>query len=366
VLRYRYDAARIAVDAGDPNTARWLREFVTPWFAVEASPRNDHSVRVTWSESACAELARVAVTAARRTQACFTLDAGPLELPAWRRRGSLVVMDAERDCFYRVTGSDVEVVARPGNPRVRIALLRIVREIATAQAQSRRRILGLHAAAFAVRGRACLVVGPKRSGKTTLLVHALSSGNAALLANDRVLVDATEETGLALGVPAVISLRQGTLDRFPRLRGNASSPRKPLLLHSAELAAARHSNVDDAPADGLALSPPQFTARLGAESVASARLAAFLFPEFDPGVENWVLELLTPEAGADRLRDGLYGGRSRPHEATLFQRAIGSPSAAEPEAIIAQLAPRLPLYRCRLGPDAYRYSARSLLQATLP
>jgi hypothetical protein len=153
-------------------------------------------------------------------------------------------------------GSDVEVVARPGDLRVRIALLRIVREIATAHAHSRRRTLGLHAAAFAARGRACLVVGPKRSGKTTLLVHALSSGNAVLLANDRVLVDATEETGLALGVPAVISLRQGTLGRFPGLRGSASSPRKPVLLHSAELASARHSNVD-----GLGLDAYRYSAR---------------------------------------------------------------------------------------------------------
>src|SRR5262249_6982123 len=98
---------------------------------------------------------------------------------------------------------------------VRSALFSVVRELATNHAQRAGDLL-LHASAFTIGRRGVVIAGPKKAGKTTMLVHALHRAAPEYVSNDRVLITA-EASPRAVGVPTVVRLRRGTLDLFPVL-----------------------------------------------------------------------------------------------------------------------------------------------------
>ena len=360
---YRYGPARIDVAASDADAARWLEEFLSPWFAVGPPGRSPLGVRLTYSATAFATLERRKAAASLEPRACFALDREVVELPGWTEDGDSVIEDLERDCFYRVRPRSVEIVARPGFKRVRVGLMRVVRELAAARMLERRSILDVHAAAFAVAGRGVLLVGPKQSGKTTLLVSALASGRASLLANDRVFVDVRQNPGRAYGVPTLVSLRTGTLRWFPGLPQGL--PERPALLHASELEAQAGAASRDAAPLHLTLSPAQLAGRLGAGVAASAPIAAIIFPEICPTAASWSLEPVGLEDGASWLRENLYGVSTGLRSRTVFEDAALVPSRGHPQRakLVDRLASGIPLFRCRLGRHAYRDGAEAWLRA---
>jgi hypothetical protein len=97
-----------------------------------------------------------------------------------------------------------------------------VRELAANRAQRTGGLL-LHAAAFAAGDQGIVVAGPKRAGKTTLLLHALSAASARYVSNDRVLVTADRGRAIARGVPTIVRVRRGALDRFPAVAARFAS-----------------------------------------------------------------------------------------------------------------------------------------------
>lgn len=205
---YRFGTAIIEVGIDDHEVALWLEEFLTPWFSAEAPGQTGFHVRMTVSKERFATLVRREAESSLRPLACFGLDSALVSYPGWiEADGTTIVADEEFCCYYRVGDNLVEVVARPQDRQARIGLMRVVRELAALCTLARPEILDLHAAAFVFRGRAVLLAGDKKAGKTTLLAHALASRQAALLANDRVIV---EESQLqAHGVPTVVAVRGG-------------------------------------------------------------------------------------------------------------------------------------------------------------
>src|SRR5262249_21756687 len=148
-------------------------------------------------------------------------------------------------------------------------------------------VLDLHAAAVAVGERAVLLVGPKQAGKTTLLVDALASGRAQLLANDRVFVELSARAARAFGMPTLGSRRTGTLRWFPdRAHG---LPERRGLLAAEELAAGAGGAPTAAARLHLSLSPGQLAGRLGAGVAAAAPIAAIVFSEIAPAATTWSL-----------------------------------------------------------------------------
>ena len=356
---YRFGDAVIAVEVGDPDGARWLCELLTPWFALVASVAGGPRVRVTPSAGRFAELAATQLQAATRPLPCFTLDSALVSYPAWTETdGTTVVADGEYGCYYRVLGDQVEIVMRPRDRLARMGLLRVVREMAMARALASAGVLDLHAAGFVVRDLAVLLVGGKRTGKTSLLGHVLASEHAPLLANDRVLVDGASLR--ATGVPSVVAPDEGTLRRLPAL--GRGLPRRAALLHAGELASAEA--VASASGPRLVISPAQFARQLGATTQASARLGVIVFSEIAPDEAMWSLHPLGRDEGAQRLLTGVYAGPARPRAPTLFQGAAAPASQATAQAELARrLAGAVPLVHCRLGPDAYRGHARAWLRA---
>jgi hypothetical protein len=362
---YRFGPAVIDVEADDPDTTRWLAEFLVPWFEVAAHGRGEFSIRLTCSAPAVAALERQRALASCRPVACFALDSQVVSLPSWAEEdGGTVIADSGRGCFYRVQGRSVEIIAHPGLRRVRVGLMRVVREIAAACLLAQGNVLDFHTAAFSVGGRAVLLVGPKKGGKTTLLVSVLASSRAALVANDRVFVDASRRPGQAVGVPTLVSLRDDTLQLFPNLR--RGFPRCPARLHTAELESPDAATLegDDAP-PVFALSPTQLARRLGAPTVRGGPIAAVVFPEISPAVDGWSLEPIGTAEGTTRLRGCIYGSRSGSRSRTVFEELVGGQVARpqERDTAIGRLAAWVPLFRCRLGRDAYRGGAEAWLQA---
>ena len=170
---YRCGAARVAVETGDRDASRWLAEFVTPWFEPCPALSSSRDVRFRASQIEFESIERQYSAATTRPIPCFGLDSDVVQLAGWTEAGTTVVADTELGSFYRVSATGVEVIARPGFPRARIGLMRVVRELLVAGAKAADRLLDLHAAAFATSAGAVLLVGPKQAGKTTLLTHFL-------------------------------------------------------------------------------------------------------------------------------------------------------------------------------------------------
>ena len=353
---YRYGPARIDVEADDAGAARWLREFLIPWFEACPPGAGEFSVRLTASASAFQALERQQAAATPRPRACFCLDSQLVELPSWTDAEDTLIADGKLGCCYRLRPGRVEIVARPGSLRLRIGLMRVVRELAALRVLGEVGCLDLHAAAFAVKDRAVLLVGPKRAGKTTLLVSALGSGRASLLANDRVFVETNGSPALAFGMPTLVSIRPDTLERFPIL--GSSIPGGTGLLHSAEVAAfAADASSDERPLKP-SLSPAQLAQQLGAGTLRCAPIAAIVFPEISGAQAGWSLTPIPREHASARLRENLYGARLGPRSRTAFEEIVdGRPQRRpEPAEPLDRLATSLPIFA--LSPGTRRLPRR--------
>lgn len=365
---YRLGPTVVDVEADDPDDARWLTEFLTPWFDITGFGKGEFTVRSTRSVSAFAALERRQAVATPDSVTCFALDSQVVSLPGWPEDdGSTVIADSRFACFYRMHKRTVEIISRPGLRRMRVGLMRVMRELAAARMRRQEGILDFHSAAFTVGGRAVLLAGPKGAGKTTLLLGVLALRRASLLANDRVFVDAARYPGLAIGIPTLISLQEGTLRLFPNLR--CGLPDRPARMHSGELGSPDSGTCEDNDvATVFALSPTQLAQRLSVPTVREGLVAAILFPEVAAAADARSLEPIAPADGARQLIECVYGIRSRPRPLTVFEKLVGDRVDREEDCVtlVGRLATETPLFRCRLGRDALRDGAKALMQAVFP
>ena len=356
---YSFGPAVVDVDTDTDGDSRWLAEFLTPWAAATAFGSGDVRVHLNRSDPVFDALDRRSGTANARLIPCFALDSRLVTLPGWDDGGGTVLADEELGCFYQVHGRSVHIVARQGERRARLGLMRVVREALAARRLARGRLLDLHAAAIQVGQRAVLIAGPKHVGKTTLLCHALASGGARLLANDRVFVDVDQTPGVVYGVPTLVSVRPATLELFPDLRRGPAE--RPVLLHAGE-----HEETSDVAAHGrdFSLSPAQLARRLDSTCVPSAPLGAIVFPEISSDADTWIVDALGAAEGLALLGACVYGGHREGQSRTILDELGGlGPPRADTEAMAGRVADEVRFLRCRLGPHAYDRGADAWLRA---
>ena len=114
---YRFGPARIDVESDDPDAARWLREFLIPWFEACPPGAGDFRVRLTVSAPAFDALARRQAAATPRAARLLrprqpdlpSCPAGRTPRAACSRRPS-----AAASTGWRPGG--VEIVARTASP----------------------------------------------------------------------------------------------------------------------------------------------------------------------------------------------------------------------------------------------------------
>ena len=363
---FGYGPTTVRVTSSEACTLAWLEEFVCPPFERRRGSRPDARVRFDVSEARYAELARDGARAPTRQIPCFALDTRVVHHPARVEPDRTTAFDAQFGCFYVVSPDGVEVVSQPRSGGRRSGLMRVLREVATQRFRRESRVLELHAAALAAGKRGVLVAGPKRAGKTTLLLHALAGTEprARFVANDRVFVSVGEPP-VVHGVPTIVSVRPETLAMLPRLLENVPDMARVSRLAASELGAALAAHGPHPGGRRLRLSPPQLCRGLGVEAAASAPLSVGVFCEVAPDASGFEVARLGEKAARDALSACRYGAGAEGSRDTFFAR-VETPAPDE-DALLGELAARVPFFSCRVGPDAYRRDpgARALLDRVL-
>jgi hypothetical protein len=212
----------------------------------------------------------------------------------------------------------------------------------------------VHGAAVADRAGVTLFVGAKQAGKSTLLLHALVEGDTRYVSNDRVFVRTGAAGAAVLGMPTIVSLREGSLPLAPQLRDEVASRAWHCASTVAEARAHRRAGER---AEGASerwppgLSPSQLCVLLGVEAQAGGALARIVFPEVarTAGAARFALRRLAPEeAGARLVATGLVAA-GRP--ATFVSETVPTPGSLV--RAVQALAALVPCFACTVGPDAY-------------
>ena len=94
-------------------------------------------------------------------------------------------------------------------------IYRLIRELLV-RAAERRGVIRFHAAACESNEQGIMICGPKRAGKTTILMSFLSRGYA-FVSSDRVLLKPVRDTIKASGIPQDVSILPRTISSIPDL-----------------------------------------------------------------------------------------------------------------------------------------------------
>jgi hypothetical protein len=351
---FHFAGAVLRVETAEAPLA-WLHEFVAPYFPARDCGAHDRTIVLTIDALEHARLARCGPHPRRLAKACFTLDSGIANGRVWNAPGAAeVVFDEELGAFYRRSPGDlavVEIVAARDRAETRLALLRVVREYAMLYA-TRAGWLILHAAAVDFGDYGLVIAGPKRAGKTTLLLHALRNERGRYVSNDRVALSGEPSGVTAHGLPTIVSIRKESARWFAGLDARFDRAR----YHYSRRATERNGDVEarsPTPAPTWGLSPGQLCELLGVSPRASTPVAAVLFPRVGASTGSVTFEPLTADHAVAAWQRTLF--RSCPPDGVF---AIGTEAATSAEA--ARLAARVPSYACSLGPDAYAAGVRWL------
>jgi hypothetical protein len=353
--RFLYPGVSILVVSDSPGHLAWLAEFLGPDFAIAPPANADHTVVLDVDTGRYLDLWRRGPDPDGTWIDCFALDTGAVRLPHWRSgTDELVVFDAEYRVFCVVSADrrTIRLVAPRLGLSMRNTLMRVVRELAMI-ASERSGALIVHGAAALVGGAGLLLAGPKKSGKTTLLVHLLSRPDSEFVANDRVAVTLERAGGAALrGMPTIVAIRARTARTFPsfeeRLRASGFHAWSTL----DEVARRRRRQSAIRPVS--ALSPTQFATLLGVRRTASATLATILFPRVTGAGGGIAVRRLAPPEASERLRRALF----RAHAPTSHVGMLLAPPAEttvteDRDARCRRLADLVPCFDCALGRQAY-------------
>jgi hypothetical protein len=349
----RYEGCRFSVRASDVEDLRWLAGFLASGFEEAPAAPADHEVELVVGAEACDALSSEEARDVASLEG-FAADSDPILLERIADDGARAVYrDPRHPILFRVErgAARVEVLARERSRSARTALMRVVRELAMARVVRTGGVL-VHGAVVATPRGAVVLAGPKRSGKTTLLLALLLAREGAYVANDRCVL---REEGGALsvrGLPTIVSLRRDALERFPAARARLAEVRP-------EVAAAWEAGGASGPGATLeapraSVSPPELLRLLGAAPAASsAPLRALVFPRIGGGPRALSLRRLEPEEALRRFEAGLFrAGRASPL-AEVFVPADASEVAELARASAARLGRRvaaeIPCFECAIG-----------------
>lgn len=352
----------IDVSSNQAGDVDWLVENITPQFRRTRSAVSDFTVRLRADDARFRQLDLRGPHRDGDTLSVFAFDVKLVHQPVWNADDDrLVVFDREFRVFYIIDRSRaaIEVVARPAKRWARIALFRVVRELAMGQAV-RTGDLVMHSAAFAVRDLNFLISGPKNAGKTTLLIHALEDQRVRLISNDRTLVFRRHGEFEVLGLPTVVKVRPGTLGLFPEL-GDAS---RRCLDACDTLSEIKHGAKSEPSGDDsgpLVLSPAQFRSLLSCEFAPGGRPAAIVYPRVQHETRGLRLQRLGPEEALHDVRNGIFGA-SRPQKPpSLFASLAGAAAPSTTEDLYRMIAYSVPTFRCILGANSFAAGGRAFI-----
>jgi hypothetical protein len=351
--RFAFPGAAIDVAADEPALS-WLAHFLRPWFSAGDGGATHRAVSLVADASRHAAISSMA---RGRTDSvpCFLLDTRIISHPLiGSADGRSWIDDRELDVVYGVDDSSVEIVTAADGPQSRVALMRVVRELALVQARRQGWVVQ-HCSAVAHEDRAVSFCGPKKAGKTSMLLHSLAAGSAAFVANDRAVVTTAEDQTVVLrGMPTIVALRADTLGLFPAFAERIRpAPDRHWLTPAESQRRVDRPWLD--PGRPVDLSPNSLATLLGVEVRAEAPLGMIAFPHVDPSIAGYEVRPLTPAEALLRLRGGLLGAATPDAPLSVLDSIGGflSRSAVEAHEASLERLSRLPAAVLRIGSNAF-------------
>jgi hypothetical protein len=364
---FHYHGLIIRVESTDPSALRWLEEFLCPAFDIVETSVFACSVFLRVDTPRYEAILRRGASPEGGRKAVFALESSVIFLPVWLALSpDLVLFDEECRVFYGVDASKsrVCIVTAAHNLAARVALMRVIREYAMNYVQRTGGFV-IHGAAFVAGERGIIVAGPKKAGKTSLLIHALRHRTVTFAANDRVLVYFNGTVPLWRGMPTIVTLRQQTVQMFSHLqrRLRESSYHHQLSLLEAANGSHRHPRPEGA--GTFTLSPAQFCKLLQVRPTTHGKVWRLVFPRVTGAGGSIQLTRLSAPAAAFRLSQALFRHGSTTRPSALFACHDDGLCTAtiDYERLCLRLTSSVHCYDCQLGVQAYRgeYSAAKFL-----
>ena len=310
---FEFASLCVRVTSTDGAMLDWLGEFLGPAFSPsDATSIPRHAIAVEFNSTDYENLTRAVPHAAEEID-CFTRDQRYSRRPSWLdSAGRRIIQDRHTECLYIYDDRDREaltILTKNGATRARPGLLRVVRELATAHAL-RLGYVHLHAAAVETRGRIVAFGGPRMSGKSTLLLHALASGEARFTTNDRLVVDTTGGRSIARAMPTIVTLREDAVDVFPMLRSRLGASGY-MWIHTKAESANGIGRQDGRPLDEpkrsmRSVSPSQLCDLLRVRATGSGPLGLIAFPRIGSDESAGGVRVLSSLEAASRIRSSLF------------------------------------------------------------
>jgi len=355
---FAYNGLTIRVYSGNPSHLSWLEEFLSPQFQLLGEGTSECIVSLTGDDQLFREVFRRGARSDGGRVDCFALDSNLVRLPLWQSLSpDQIIFDPQFRVFYVVNpgGAETEMLTRANSLAARISLMRVTREFAMNHSH-RAGCLIIHGSAFVVGDRGVIIAGPKRAGKTTLLIHALRGGAAAYLSNDRVVASFDGTAPMLRGMPTVVTIRRQTLEMFPDLLDRLLERSYRSRLSLSELKEGRFQPVQPGENGDFYLNPAQLCALLEVVSVAQAQAEAMVFPRVTGRAGTIEIEQLSVEAAASRLTESLFSADSAQKVSAVFVPPgdVPNPDRATLEDLCLKFASEVRCFECRLGDDAYR------------
>ena len=358
---------RVAVECPSEDDLVWLEEFLAPTFRPRPPTLAvDYTVEAVVDGNLYQTLAATRPSGDLPDAVTFVLDQSVMRAPWWRHPPARqrVLADAAHDVLYVAPEgvARVTIVARAGGRLFRGAVMRIVREIAMARAWGRTGMV-LHASAIQHRRTGHRVAGPKRSGKTSMLVHCLSAPGAAYVSNDRVLLSlAGPVAGRAGHAGARLAPPR---DARPVPGAGSDRPRHAYQAHltMAECEAASAAPPGPAEHEDTTVSPAQLCRLFRVPMAGEVPVGALLLPRVDAGSSGIGWRRLSPDEAASRFEAVVFAAGSDVRTSEAFRAAAKAPhqQLAGARSLWTRLVSRVPAFECRIGRGAFDERAESSL-----
>jgi hypothetical protein len=353
---FRYDDLSFRVQSPARSHLRWLEQFLVPHFDVGRGEGKEIVVDLRIDRHAFRQARDRFPT--DRSAAAFMFDSRVEKLASRDcDDGGLLIYDEYFETFFTVDRNRRHVTVLIGEDTltVRTPLMRILREYAMNEALGSGDIF-LHASCFTHRGRSVVVTGPKRSGKTTLLMYACLSGGVACLANDRVRVRRKDGGHIIRGVPSIVSIREKSFEFFPRAGADLEKMELHFRLNDEE--SLQGTGVNRA-ADGgsrFLITPSQFCDLLKTRQVPIGERPLVVVPRITGETGTFSIRRIDGPEARTLLQESLFGARHWASSTPVFNADAGRAGVdrAMLEENCHSFVDATPVFICEVGLDLYK------------
>jgi hypothetical protein len=354
----RFADTGIRVRTQSPADLDWLVQFLRPAFRSRRFGEADWTVDVEADPEGWERARRRGPVPSGRARECFFQDQSIVRLPVWQGGpGRLALRSPQDDSFISIDAEQriIRIVQQAPDRIARLTSMRVVRELVQNRSWGPESMF-LHGAGIAHGNRGALLVGPKRAGKTSLLLHTLRGGLFDYVANDRALCVRQGQRFRMRAFPTIVQLRISSLGRFPDLLDELrASPYFPVL-NRTETARRLLGSARPWKAGTYTMSPWQLVSLTQSRPRAEVDLSAILFPDVSGTAGRIRVQRLRRPDARKIVAKGVFRANSKRRAGGAFwdERTGRPPAPDDVAAFLDSLAAEVPCYRIVLGLDAYR------------